>query len=170
MEANVVHVETNMVSATPAPLVNPPITQTDLDNTMLELENGDQEWNLGDTGAGDYTITLRLPTGLSCVHCVLQWWYTTGNNWKGHEPETFVNCADIKILPATNPQTGTNEPPVTAPPATTQPAPPETNPTAPPSTAPPSSGCYAVSPTATDAWCTANCAAGYCPASHCACS
>lgn len=185
-----------------APLVNPPITQTDLDSTMLELENGDQEWTLGDTGAGDYTITLGLPTGLSCDHCVLQWWWTTGNNWMGNEPETFVNCADIKILPATNPQTGTTvpssattssagtcppcncptvcptvtpcpsqpAPPATAPPATGQPAPPATNPPTPPATAPPSSGCYAVSPTATDAWCIANCAAGYCPASHCACS
>ena len=184
-----------------APLVNAPITQTELDNNMLELENGDQEWTLGDTGGGDYTITLRLPSGLSCEHCVLQWWYTTGNNWMGNEPETFVNCADIKILPTTNPQPGTPAPnpqpgttgpntqpgistgtcppcscptPVVcptvtpcpgqpAPPATTQPEPAETN-------APPSSGCHAVSPTASDTWCNTNCAAGYCPASHCICS
>jgi hypothetical protein len=185
-----------------APLVDPPITQTDLDNYMLELENGNQEWTLPDTGAGDYTITLKLPTGLSCEHCVLQWWWTTGNNWKGNEPETFVNCADIKILPTTNLQTGTagqisttqsstgtcppcncpapvvcptNTPcpsqpappatnrPVTNPPATFQPAPPAT-------TSAPSSGCIAVSPTATDEWCTANCAAGYCPSSHCFCN
>jgi hypothetical protein len=186
-----------------APLVNPPITQTDLNNNMLELENGDQEWTLGDTGAGDYTITLRLPTGLSCDHCVLQWWWTTGNNWMGNEPETFVNCADIKILPSTNPQTGTAGPistttsgtgattsgtstcppcncptaPVcpTTTPCPSQPAPPgtglpATNQPAPPATPPaPSSGCYAISATATDGWCTANCAAGYCPATHCAC-
>ena len=181
-----------------APLVNPPITQTGLDKYMLELENGNQEWTLGDTGTGDYTITLKLPTGLSCDHCVLQWWWTTGNNWMGNEPETFVNCADIKILPTINPQTSTTGqisttkpsagtcPPcncpapvvcptttpcssIPAPPATGQPPPPATTSTSPATTSAPPSGCIAVSPTATDEWCIANCAAGYCPASHCSC-
>ena len=176
-----------------APLVNPPITQQDLDGTMLELENGDQEWTLVDTGTGDYTITLRLPTGLSCEHCVLQWWWTTGNDWQGLEPETFVNCADIKIVPTNNPGTNTAAPnPATAGPNPTttlgsNTCPPCNCPTATPvvcpivtpcpnepatpaTAQPPSSGCYAVSPTASDAWCIANCGAGYCPASHCACN
>ena len=169
-----------------APLINPPITQADLDSTMLELENGDQEWTLGDTGAGEYTITLRLPTGFSCDHCVLQWWWTTGNNWQGNEPETFVNCADIKILATNNPNPATAGPnPATTsssrtcPPCTCPTATPVVCPTvtpcpnqpAPPATTSSSSpGCHAVSATASDAWCTANCAAGYCPASHCACS
>ncbi|XP_028398903.1 uncharacterized protein LOC114522424 [Dendronephthya gigantea] len=181
-----------------APLVNPPITQADLDKNMLALENGNQEWTLPDSGAGDYTITLRLPTGLSCDHCVMQWWYTTGNNWGGNEPETFVNCADIKILPSSSPpgpgtpapnpvttsSTGTcppcncpkpvvcptvtpcsSQPEIPAPPATTPPA------TAPPTSNPPQgSQCYSINPTASDAWCSANCAGGYCPATHCVCT
>jgi hypothetical protein len=77
--------------------VNPPITQGALDQNLLKLPTGEDRWVLGDQGAGEYTIDLRLPTGLTCNHCVMQWWYTTGNNWMGLKPESFVNCADIKI-------------------------------------------------------------------------
>ena len=151
-----------------APLVNAPITQAQLNKNVLELENGDRRWNLGDQGAGDYTITLRLPSGLSCEHCVLQWWWTTGNNWMGNQPETFVNCADIKILSASgNPQADTASP--NPQPDTAAPNPQPTT-GAVKTNAPPPSGCRAISPTATDAWCTANCLAGFCPASHCICT
>lgn len=50
---------------------------------------------------------LRLPSGLSCDHCVLRWTYTTGNRWGwcdansgalGCGPqELFVGCSDIAI-------------------------------------------------------------------------
>ncbi|XP_028410279.1 uncharacterized protein LOC114532890 [Dendronephthya gigantea] len=30
---------------------------------------------------GLYTITLQLPKGVTCYHCVMQWWWSTGNNW-----------------------------------------------------------------------------------------
>ncbi|XP_065226007.1 uncharacterized protein LOC135849479 isoform X1 [Planococcus citri] len=51
---------------------------------------------------------VRLPPYLTCSQCVLQWTYYTGNMWGkcengteglgcGH-PETFRNCADIRIV------------------------------------------------------------------------
>merc|ERR1712168_386183 len=55
---------------------------------------------------GKYTMKLQLPADLTCKRCVIQWWYTGGNNWgcdktgcatgKGPQ-ETFVNCADVTI-------------------------------------------------------------------------
>ncbi|CAG9803569.1 unnamed protein product [Chironomus riparius] len=50
---------------------------------------------------------VRLPQGVTCTHCVIQWTYYTGNMWgkcaNGTEAvgcgpaETFRNCADIAI-------------------------------------------------------------------------
>ena len=81
-----------------APLIKAPIRQKDLDKIMLEMENGDAEWKLlSSHGNAVFTITLKLPMGLTCEHCVLQWWWTTGNNYVNDKPETFVNCADIEI-------------------------------------------------------------------------
>lgn len=50
---------------------------------------------------------MRLPNELRCERCVLQWWYTAGNNWgcdssgcglgRGDNNEQFVNCADVSI-------------------------------------------------------------------------
>ena len=73
--------------------------------------------------------------------------------------------------PTDGPQPPTDgpQPPTDGPgPATTMPpVPPTDKPTA------PSGGCVAVPPydqyPGMDAWCVANCAAGYCPASHCKC-
>ena len=52
------------------------------------------------------TIPLKLPDGLKCKRCVLQWWYRAGNNWGcdregcglgyGNQ-ETYANCADVSI-------------------------------------------------------------------------
>jgi hypothetical protein len=60
------------------------------------------------TGTGDYKVLLRLPSGLKCNKCVLQWTYTAGNNWGwcgdgtgklGCGPqETFRTCSDIQIV------------------------------------------------------------------------
>ncbi|KAH8250319.1 hypothetical protein KR026_010692 [Drosophila bipectinata] len=57
---------------------------------------------------GEIPVTVQLPTNLNCIHCVLRWTYTAGNNWGVCEDgtgamgcgaqETFKNCADISIL------------------------------------------------------------------------
>lgn len=53
------------------------------------------------------TYQVRLPQGLTCQQCVVQWTYMTGNTWgicdDGREEvgcgvqEVFRNCADVRI-------------------------------------------------------------------------
>lgn len=53
-------------------------------------------------------MNFRLPSDLTCEHCVLQWQYTAGNNWgvcaNGTEglgcgnQEQFYSCSDIAII------------------------------------------------------------------------
>jgi hypothetical protein len=58
-------------------------------------------------GPRTYTDRFRLPAGLRCARCVIQWNYRAGNNW-GQCPdgsgalgcgpqETFRGCADVTI-------------------------------------------------------------------------
>ena len=63
-----------------APLVNKPITQSELDKILLRMPDGNAEWKLPASN-GYHTITLQLPRGVTCDHCVMQWWWSTGNNW-----------------------------------------------------------------------------------------
>ncbi|KAJ7379974.1 hypothetical protein OS493_012736 [Desmophyllum pertusum] len=168
-------------------LVNRPITQEQLKHVLLQPD-GSNTWPLHASRNGVFKIKLLLPKGLTCDHCVMQWWWTVGNNWGcndngdcgeglGKKQETFVNCADIKIESAGGPvPTGapnTNAPstesPTTQKPMTQSPS------TQEPSTEEPSTTearvCRATGVWAGDAnmdkWCRMNCARGYCPASHC---
>ncbi|XP_031553827.1 uncharacterized protein LOC116290854 [Actinia tenebrosa] len=85
----------------------PPITQEKLTH-LLKSPEGSTRYYLKGSGSSYETIKLILPPGLTCDHCVLQWWWKVGNSWGcddegcglGHgNQETFVNCADIKIVP-----------------------------------------------------------------------
>lgn len=54
-----------------------------------------------------YKLKLRLPKGLTCEQCILQWTYVAGNNWGTDDDGTscmgcgpqehFRACADISI-------------------------------------------------------------------------
>ena len=156
-----------------APLVNPPIKQEDLDKTMLELDNGDAEWKLlSSHGNGEFKISLQLPMGLTCRHCVLQWWWTTGNNYINDKPETFVSCADIEIRSRGGPRPSSKpkpKPTTRERPATLPPSP---KPTETPSL-PSGNGCrsYGERQSASmDQWCRMNCSKGFCPPSFCTCA
>mmetsp|Transcript_82324 Transcript_82324/g.164101 ORF Transcript_82324/g.164101 Transcript_82324/m.164101 type:complete len:437 (-) Transcript_82324:97-1407(-) len=46
----------------------------------------------------DFTVVLKVPTGVACERCVLQWTYITANS-NDQYPETFWNCADVTIKP-----------------------------------------------------------------------
>ncbi|KAL8595509.1 hypothetical protein ACOMHN_000718 [Nucella lapillus] len=51
---------------------------------------------------GVHDVTLQLPPGLVCHHCVLQWKYTAGNDWNNGcmgcgAQEEFYSCADLSI-------------------------------------------------------------------------
>ncbi|SPP83985.1 uncharacterized protein LOC117586174 [Drosophila guanche] len=75
----------------------------------LKFADGNLKYNIS-SRTGDIPVTLQLPTDLNCVHCVLRWTYTAGNNWGVCEngkgamgcgaQETFKNCADISVLSA----------------------------------------------------------------------
>nr|XP_053647621.1 uncharacterized protein LOC128699121 [Cherax quadricarinatus] len=58
--------------------------------------------------AGVFTWKVKLPDGVTCSACVIQWTYFAGNTWgfdnatgeaaQGKGPqETFINCADVYI-------------------------------------------------------------------------
>ncbi|XP_066920226.1 uncharacterized protein [Clytia hemisphaerica] len=78
-----------------------------LQGHLLPLVSGGTRFKVPDNIRGArYNIKLRLPSGLRCRRCVLQWWYKGGNNWgcengkcgmgKGVQ-EHFVNCADVSV-------------------------------------------------------------------------
>ncbi|RVE48007.1 hypothetical protein evm_007319 [Chilo suppressalis] len=80
------------------------------DRHPLELESGGTVY-YPRRGSVKYTLNYRLPQGLVCEHCVLQWRYTAGNNWGtckngtqglgcGNQ-EQFGACSDISIGLAT---------------------------------------------------------------------
>lgn len=160
----------------------PPITQEKL-TYVLKQPNGDTKWKINSKRNKVFEIKLKLPTGLTCDHCVIQWWWRVANSWgcdgpgncgmgKG-EQETFVNCADIRITKSD----GSVPPPspTEAPPPTQKPPKPTTQGATepPPTNAPDPGGCKAVGHykgnKAMDVWCAGNCAKGYCPPSICKC-
>lgn len=72
---------------------------------LLELEDGGTKYYPNKDAR--YTMNYRLPSGLECQHCVLQWIYVAGNNWGdckngtqglgcGNQ-EQFRACTDITI-------------------------------------------------------------------------
>jgi len=85
------------------------VTQQCLDSNQLMVLNSKttDRYTLPSTKAEEFAIKLKLPDGLTCNRCVLQWTYTGANNWGncddgssdvgcGHQ-ETFRNCADVRI-------------------------------------------------------------------------
>ena len=77
------------------------------DKNLLEFENGSTRYILGAGPGGPngpVNLRLRLPAGVSCQYCVLQWWWKTasnqnycGNNVGCGKQEQYKNCADIAI-------------------------------------------------------------------------
>ncbi|XP_077291800.1 uncharacterized protein LOC143915185 [Arctopsyche grandis] len=76
------------------------------DSVLLTLPSGETKYYL-EYILGKHDVTLKLPSGLTCKHCVLQWTYTTANSWgtcedgtaaQGCGPqEWFRTCSDIAI-------------------------------------------------------------------------
>lgn len=76
------------------------------DRHPLELEDGGTVY-YPQRGSVKYNLNYKLPAGLVCEHCVLQWRYIAGNNWGtckngtqglgcGNQEE-FRACSDISI-------------------------------------------------------------------------
>jgi len=94
----------------PVSIIGGDPTQECLDqNELTVLHTNSKIFPIVEERNGYYNMTLQLPHGLHCDHCLLQWTYTCGNNWgkcpdgKGRvgcgPQETFRACADISILP-----------------------------------------------------------------------
>nr|XP_039266274.1 uncharacterized protein LOC120341779 [Styela clava] len=67
----------------------------------------DTRWILPENGNQIYSVPIKLPDGVECNQCVLQWRYHTGNSWGCDnngaccvgcgDQEEFYGCADISI-------------------------------------------------------------------------
>jgi len=121
------------------------------------------------TSDGRYQLRLKLPAGVTCERCTMQWMYQTGNSPYSY-PEAFWNCADIAITGDGNTGGAITDAPTTA--ATTTEAPTEEEVTDAPvtggATTCKAAGAWA-GQASMDAWCVANCPTN-CPATHCECS
>ena len=96
-----------------SPTVPAPQDCFDNDQNLLELsEAGAGTRFYIRPGTGSQSALVRLPAGVRCEHCILQWTYRAGNNWGlcqdgqgrvGCGPqEEFRACADIKITDGNN--------------------------------------------------------------------
>ncbi|XP_037050297.1 uncharacterized protein LOC119084423 isoform X1 [Bradysia coprophila] len=82
-------------------------TQACFNQHLLQRADGQGSRVPVDRGAGWYNTRFRLPIGVRCDHCVIQWNYRAGNDWGlcpngtgalGCGPqETFRGCADVSI-------------------------------------------------------------------------
>ncbi|KAG8199109.1 hypothetical protein JTE90_016246 [Oedothorax gibbosus] len=85
------------------------VSQNCLDKYLLRMSDGTgTRFLVNSDHLGPIGIWLKLPPGLTCKQCVLQWEYIGGNNWglcSVGEPrigcgpqETFRSCADVAIF------------------------------------------------------------------------
>ncbi|XP_033725514.1 uncharacterized protein LOC117315436 isoform X2 [Pecten maximus] len=103
-------------------------TQECLDQHLLTLPNADgTRYYLGGR-RGTVNLKAKLPEGLTCSQCVLQWRWKTGNSY-GYAPngtycigcglqEMFYGCSDISISGGSN---GHVQPQITSRPVTSAP-------------------------------------------------
>lgn len=94
------------------------LTQECFDKFLLMRADGGGPFTLVPGDTSDFIARYRLPAGLACKRCVLQWTYETGNSCRPpglddngrnlpqceltptipeREGEAFWNCADISI-------------------------------------------------------------------------
>lgn len=45
---------------------------------LLKLADGGDKYVLTSTERGNYTVSVKLPDGKTCEHCVLRWHWNTG--------------------------------------------------------------------------------------------
>ena len=50
------------------------------DQHLLQLEAGGTNFEIGNGGPGHYYPRIRLPQGVTCSQCVLQWYYQAGKS------------------------------------------------------------------------------------------
>lgn len=83
-------------------------SQTCLNNHPLFKADGSGFEHKISTHNGEHAVRLKLPRGLTCTQCVMQWRYVAGNNWGYCEDgsgavgcgpqEEFRACADVAVV------------------------------------------------------------------------
>ena len=69
-------------------------TQECLDANALKFSTGNKVEDLKDGTKNNYEYKIKLPEGLTCDHCVLQWqWITAGS-----PGQIYHSCADVRIV------------------------------------------------------------------------
>jgi len=71
-------------------------TQDCFNQNLLQRADGQGSKLMVDQGSGWYRTQLRLPAGVRCNRCIIQWNYRAGNN-PGNTQETFRGCSDVRI-------------------------------------------------------------------------
>ncbi|XP_060076005.1 uncharacterized protein LOC132555669 [Ylistrum balloti] len=96
------------------------VSQACLDHHVLQQTDGSTRvYEAGHPT--NYTIHLKLPAGVTCSQCLLQWKYNAGNSYGcdgGHccigcgEQEQFYGCADVSVgsMGSSSPSSGQNPP------------------------------------------------------------
>ncbi|XP_056017727.1 uncharacterized protein LOC125679999 [Ostrea edulis] len=155
--------------------VHKPATQACLNQYVLHQPSGSVRF-MEQGRPRVYSLKLKLPTGLTCSQCVLQWKYNTGNSYgmssdgrtcKGcGKQEQFYGCADIAIGhdPNGSQQNGSFRP------SATQNV--ESRPQVIPTFINGSAKCSATPAfrfmnNFADSWCRSNCRQAYCPSAYC---
>jgi len=91
-------------------------TQKCFDKNVLRRIDGKEVYSYLKGNEEQIAVKYRLPKGLKCKHCILQWRWETGNSccpsgtrrvycgpgvdpcFKFTVPELWLNCADIRII------------------------------------------------------------------------
>jgi uncharacterized protein YegP (UPF0339 family) len=86
---------------------NEPESDACFNKNLLQLADGSGYKVKATRRKGLYSTKVKLPKGVKCSRCVIQWHYRTGNNWGdcgngsydvGCGPqETFRGCSDVSI-------------------------------------------------------------------------
>lgn len=64
-------------------------SQDCFNKNVLKLANGSGTKLPVNSGTGWYKTQVRLPDGVKCNQCVIQWNYRAGNNWGECEDGSF---------------------------------------------------------------------------------
>ncbi len=57
------------------------VTQECFDEYLLKLEDGSTRYSIGEDGTRLHYPNIQLPSDIICYNCVIQWTYTTGNEY-----------------------------------------------------------------------------------------
>ncbi|XP_043285781.1 uncharacterized protein [Venturia canescens] len=82
------------------PLGNGTVTETEecFEQHKLHRVIGGYKYHVGRPHEGPFLVSLRLPRGLTCEHCVLRWQYTAGLQYGCGDGFLSTDCGDQEII------------------------------------------------------------------------